>query len=341
MVKAVASSAADSIALFARESSRGSAPVCVTCGGRNAGKSQLSRRLIEDTLVSLARGPAARGEAGRDVAYLETDCGQTQFSMPGVLGLYIIRHEQLRREAGEVATTRSKSDEDERLVLPSRCHLPTTNARFFGALSPKGDPERYMTHIAELLVCYEAAMEERGGALPLVVNTHGWVRDLGFTLLQQVVAIVRRSVMGRRGGAAYASRRSRRFFVMQMELHAQTRNLPRRRWWADGAYEGDRDDENDDDNIRSVGLCGDETHILIRPVRSEQSESEMNDTYNSAEARLWHYSAFAQACQRGSDRNIREGDAIERRRTSESRGVAVNHLASVPPYCVSAEDVKV
>ena len=197
-----------------------------------------------------------------------------------------------------------------------------------------------MTHIAELMLCYESAMDARGGrALPLVVNTHGWVRDLGFDLLQQIVGIVRRSAKRRRGGgggAAFASRRTRRLFVMQMELHAQTRNLPRRRWWADG-YE-DHCDEDDDD--RSTGLRGDETHILIRPVRSEQSESETNDAYNSAEARLWHYSAFAQACKRRAEKNTGEVDAMEAS-SSGSRSAAVHRLASVPPYCISAEDVKV
>ena len=134
VVKAAAASAADSINLFVREASTGSAPICITCGARNAGKSHLARRLIQDTLMVSARGAAPRREDG--VAYLETDCGQTQFSVPGVLGLYILRREHLRRDDGESMVTRT-TGEEERLLLPSGCHIAHENARFFGALSPK------------------------------------------------------------------------------------------------------------------------------------------------------------------------------------------------------------
>lgn len=136
VVKAVAASVNDSIALFVREASTGSAPICVTCGGRNAGKSQLARRLIADTLMAGSRGAAPQREDGNAVAYLETDCGQTQFSVPGVLGLYILRREQLQRDNGESMTSRSTVGA-EQFVLPSGCHIAHENARFFGALSPK------------------------------------------------------------------------------------------------------------------------------------------------------------------------------------------------------------
>lgn len=203
-----------------------------------------------------------------------------------------------------------------------------------------------MTNIAELLLCYEEEAEARGGNLPLVVNTHGWVRDLGFDLLRQMVGLMLRGVLGRpqrtMGGTAMTTRQ---FFVMQIEMHAQARNLPRRRWWAD-----------DGNALHANGVDADggrcdavETHVIIRPVRSVHSEAEMNDAYNSADARLWHYDAFARDCENQRFANghagIGENTSGVRCATTtgkgDSRGALAHRLASVPPYCIAASDIKV
>ena len=50
-----------------------------------------------------------------------------------------------------------------------------------------------MACVAELLCSYVAIASAPGPhvrMLPLVINTHGWVRDLGFELLQQIISLV-------------------------------------------------------------------------------------------------------------------------------------------------------
>lgn len=174
MRKAFAATDDESVRIFARDAAAGNVPVCVVCGGRNAGKSRLACRLVQEALHArhahdrtraaevsssvrraTGRGVGREEDVQAEVAYLETDCGQTQFSMPGVLALYVIRHEQLceTRPGGgggraedvrmDDATTRSENDDAKEEaggrcgeVLP-RLHLRPSAGRFFGALSPK------------------------------------------------------------------------------------------------------------------------------------------------------------------------------------------------------------
>ena len=103
------------------------APACVVCGGRNAGKSTLARRLLLACHTGESGGRDGEGTGEEAVAYLETDCGQPEFSPPGIIGLYVIR-------AGDL------DDADADGASPSgRCqrHLAPVVAKFVGALSPK------------------------------------------------------------------------------------------------------------------------------------------------------------------------------------------------------------
>lgn len=57
----------------------GLAPIVAVCGSKGAGKSTLARRLVNALLSRYGR-----------VAYLDTDCGQPEFTPPGLVSLHLL-----------------------------------------------------------------------------------------------------------------------------------------------------------------------------------------------------------------------------------------------------------
>ncbi|RHY31017.1 hypothetical protein DYB32_003827 [Aphanomyces invadans] len=121
----------------------------LVCGAKGVGKSTFSRYLVNQLLNVYSI-----------VAYLDTDVGQPELAAPGVLSLHYI-------------TTP--------LLGPGYTHLqPAYRSYFFGFSSPKADPTVYMDAISALLNDYSA----KDLAIPLVINTDGWIKSMGYDLLQ-------------------------------------------------------------------------------------------------------------------------------------------------------------
>ncbi|RHX96845.1 hypothetical protein DYB25_004164 [Aphanomyces astaci] len=89
------------------------------------------------------------------VAYLDTDVGQPELAAPGVLSLHYITSP---------------------LLGPG--------SYFFGFSSPKADPTVYMEAISALLNDYAA----KDSTIPLVLNTDGWIKSMGYDLLQATLS---------------------------------------------------------------------------------------------------------------------------------------------------------
>ncbi|GAA5964517.1 hypothetical protein JCM21900_000626 [Sporobolomyces salmonicolor] len=183
-------------------------------GPKRAGKSTFARTLMNRLLD--------RYEA---VAYLDTDLGQPEFSVPGFLSLNVVRKP---------------------LLGPSFTHLAfPVSSHYFGSASPASDPSGYLAAISSLLSTYsleveyplldepvpsfsrrrhhgaQAATLKSSGKIrervPLVVNTQGWVKGLGADLLAKlkaesqpthvcsfVMVDEEGAAQGYDGGAAYA-----------------------------------------------------------------------------------------------------------------------------------------
>ncbi|KAI8331337.1 Pre-mRNA cleavage complex II protein Clp1-domain-containing protein [Chlamydoabsidia padenii] len=133
--------------------------VSIICGTKNAGKSSFARYMVNRLLKSHQR-----------VAYLDTDVGQAEFTPSGLVSLYLI---------------------DTPLLGPPFTHpnLKPKRSFFIGSITPKNDPGYYRDCINELLRIYREEEAESDGdtsfyqSVPLVVNTHGWVKGLGYDLL--------------------------------------------------------------------------------------------------------------------------------------------------------------
>ncbi|KAH6584986.1 hypothetical protein BASA60_000726 [Batrachochytrium salamandrivorans] len=119
-----------------------------TVGAKNSGKSTFSRYLVNRLL-----------EKHQDVAFLDCDPGQPGCTPSGIVSLHVINAPLL----GPAFTTQ----------------LDPYRSFFIGSTTPKNDPDYYIACLCELIKVWRADLS----GLPLVVNTNGWIKGMGFDLL--------------------------------------------------------------------------------------------------------------------------------------------------------------
>lgn len=146
-------------------------PVAIVKGPKRSGKSALARATLNKLLETYAQ-----------VAWLECDLGQGEFSCGGAVGLWVL---------------------DRPVLGPAFTHqCPPLRAHYLGELSPQSCPDEYMAAIHQLISYYHYEVQHpstflgeaaeggrRGDAVPLVINTQGWVKGLGEELLRSIEAV--------------------------------------------------------------------------------------------------------------------------------------------------------
>ncbi|KAJ3371388.1 Polynucleotide 5'-hydroxyl-kinase nol9 [Allomyces arbusculus] len=140
-------------------------PTAMAIGAKGHGKSTLNRMLVNVLLSTFSQ-----------VAFLDMDPGQAEFTEPGVLGLTVVDFPVLGPGY---------------LYRPAR---PLLAEQFLGAVTPQACPDIYLQHVRTLVAAYRAyaaeAWAKERRVVPLVVNTLGWVRGFGFELLKEALAEV-------------------------------------------------------------------------------------------------------------------------------------------------------
>lgn len=169
-------------------------PITLVCGPKNSGKTTFSRHLLNILL-----------QRYKKVAYLDTDVGQTEFTPPGCLSLTIL----------------DKITPD--LTIP--CLKTPARCFFFGDISSKRDPKLYLAYISALYDYYRKELSmlnlsssSINAAFPLVVNTPGWVKGIGFDILVDMLKYIAPT------------------HVVKIHISAESKNLPIGEFWLD---EGD------------------------------------------------------------------------------------------------------
>ncbi|KAL3748319.1 hypothetical protein ACJRO7_009538 [Eucalyptus globulus] len=187
----------EAAAAIARGSSAAASPppVALICGAKNCGKTTFSRHLLNVLLRRFKR-----------VAYLDTDVGQPEFTPPGFLSLTIV--DKLTPDLTIPC-----------LKTPERCF-------FFGDVSAKRDPAAYLKCIYAL---YDYLREGHRSlnskedpaivGLPLVVNTPGWVKGVGFDVLVKTLRYISPT------------------HVVKINISAESKNLPPGHFWLDEDYD--------------------------------------------------------------------------------------------------------
>jgi polynucleotide 5'-kinase involved in rRNA processing len=124
-------------------------------GNKNTGKSTISRYISNRLLSKYGK-----------VAYFECDVGQPEFTPPGLISL------------NEITTP---------LLGPPFTHHQTPfHSIFYGATSPQQEPDSYLQGLTELLQIYKTNLSN----LPMVVNTCGWTKGVGYDLLQHFISLL-------------------------------------------------------------------------------------------------------------------------------------------------------
>ena len=136
----------------------------VVCGAKGVGKSTCVRYTVNRLLKDYPQ-----------VAILDADVGQPELSPPGVLTLSV--------------TTRPLLAPPHVNLMGQNCDITTVSSLFFGCITHKVDPSRYMDCLAHLIQQYEMQLTEDGDEtqLPLVVNLDGWVKGMGYQVLTSLL----------------------------------------------------------------------------------------------------------------------------------------------------------
>lgn len=189
---------------IAYDSTTISPPIAFICGPKNCGKTTFSRYLLNTLLLRYKR-----------VAYLDTDVGQPEFTPPGCLSLTIIN------EATPDLTIPC-------LKTPERCY-------FFGDVSSKSDPETYLNCVTALfdyyrkVLCISSKNASPGRSeLPLIINTPGWVKGIGYDILVDMLKHI---------GPTH---------VVKINISSQNKNLPPGEFWL-------ADDDDVSVNLLEIG----------------------------------------------------------------------------------------
>ncbi|KAK3211211.1 hypothetical protein Dsin_015917 [Dipteronia sinensis] len=169
-------------------------PIALICGAKNYGKTTFSRHLVNILL-----------QRYRKIAHLDADVGQPEFTAPGFLSLTVVDK-----------------------PTPGILIFIFCRSFYFGDVSSKRDPTTYLKYIFTLYDYYrkEYCMlnnSESPGRieLPLVVNTPGWVKGMGYDILVDILRYITPTN------------------VVKINISFGKKNLPAGAFWLDGNCNGD------------------------------------------------------------------------------------------------------
>ncbi|KAI9347197.1 Pre-mRNA cleavage complex II protein Clp1-domain-containing protein [Zopfochytrium polystomum] len=136
-------------------------PIALTFGAKGVGKSTFSRFLLNQLLCRY-----------REVAYLDCDLGQPEFTPIGLVSLNIVTAP---------------------IIGPSFTHLKRpAHSLFIGANSPKDEPDYYVSSVLHLFQIYQSRY---ASTMPLVINTQGWIKGMGYDLLAHMLSVMQPNIL--------------------------------------------------------------------------------------------------------------------------------------------------
>jgi polynucleotide 5'-kinase involved in rRNA processing len=131
----------------------GNPPIVCVVGNVNSGKSTITRFIVNRSLKRYQK-----------VAYLDCDVGQPELGVQGQVGIHIV---------------------ETPLLGPPFTHTQIPYIAYhLGFVSPKAMPSEYSKALHKLMEEYRLQLSH----LPLIVNTCGWTKGVGYDLLSHFVA---------------------------------------------------------------------------------------------------------------------------------------------------------
>ena len=154
----------------------------LVCGAKGVGKSTYLRYMINRMLsASCTR-----------VAVLDLDSGQPELSPPGLLTLNILSKPSVADPpmhmicTGRGSNRYNKDDATKENGIVEQ----VVASYFFGDITSKSDPDTYINIANKLMYKYqEFITSSEYSDVPLLVNTDGWVKGLGYEILSAIVGV--------------------------------------------------------------------------------------------------------------------------------------------------------
>ncbi|KAL3778616.1 hypothetical protein HJC23_010958 [Cyclotella cryptica] len=167
------------------------------CGAKGVGKSTFLRymtnRMLSMSSISKDCSTSSSSKNRRCVAILDLDSGQPEFHPPGLLTLSIVSTPIMSDPPMHMVCNGIGRIENGVETLGKDSIVEKVVASyFFGDVTSKSDPDTYIHMANKLLQKYqdiELGGCEQSTGIPLIVNSDGWVKGLGYEILSALVGI--------------------------------------------------------------------------------------------------------------------------------------------------------
>jgi len=186
--------------------------IIMISGAKGVGKSTLMRYMTNQFLGNdVCGGDAASWKESEmkttpipAVAILDADVGQPELAPPGLLTLSLRRRPLLKPPYWNLCNSTTndskhkkddpnngdKNNEDQNDEDGEQEALQSV---FFGAVTSKVDPTRYLESVKRLIQAYRDYVDQTTDNIPLIINLDGWIKGMGYEILSCLIADTRPS----------------------------------------------------------------------------------------------------------------------------------------------------
>lgn len=147
------------------------------CGAKNVGKSTFAKYLCNQMLSNSVN----------KVAFLDCDVGQPELSAPGILSLTILSKPLLLPPYAHMICDSTFARNMAESYAAAKDHY---SAIFYGSTTPKTNPVSYTNAVKELMKSYDDLNRNATENTPLIINTDGWIKGMGYELLSSLINTV-------------------------------------------------------------------------------------------------------------------------------------------------------
>ena len=149
--------------------------VVLICGAKGVGKSTLLRYLTNRLLSSSCSNNNDDDSQIQQVAIVDADVGQPELSPPGMLRLCIVDQPLLQPPYWNL------------LPLQESSSRKVVGSIFYGSVTSKLDPTRYIAGVQALVKAYRDYVTTSPKSIPLLINMDGWIKGLGYEILSAII----------------------------------------------------------------------------------------------------------------------------------------------------------
>ncbi len=164
-----------------QDDTKNSSDGILICGAKNVGKSTFAKYLCNCFLST--------PNIDR-IAFLDCDVGQPELGPPGTLSLTILTKPLLCPPHVHIVCHNDQQEEEsnkQSYGVASDHH----SAYYYGSTSPKVNPLSFSNGVRQLMNDYKGLCRKESIVMPLVVNTDGWVKGMGYEILSSTIETVK------------------------------------------------------------------------------------------------------------------------------------------------------